>query len=613
MSLLSVRQLHHGYGGPPLFDDAELTVERGERVGLVGRNGAGKTTLMTLLAGEMTPDGGIIERGDGVRVARLVQALPPSLGGTVFDVVAGAFGESGRAAAAIRGGEAVSDPAAAWARVPAIETAISRLELDADAEFDTLSGGLKRRALLARAIADDPDVLLLDEPTNHLDIRSVEWLETFLLREQRTLVFVTHDRAFLARLATRIVEVDRGRLRSWDCDYRTFLERRDAALAEEASEQARFDKRLAEEDARSRQGVAARLTKAVARLRELETFRAERAQRRANPGKAKMAIQEAERSGRLVVEAEHLRFGWGDAPAVVDDLSLAILRGDRLGVIGPNGCGKSTVIRLLLGDLEPDAGTVRTGTRLQVAYFDQQREALDPDRTVVDAVADGADHVDVGGRRRHVFGYLSDFLFSSDRAKVRVGRLSGGEQNRLLLARLFLRPSNVLVLDEPTNDLDAETLELLEEQVLSYGGTVIVVSHDRAFLDAVCTSVLAFEPDGSVDEWVGGYADYVRQRAASAPAAPQQEAPKPKGRRERADRPRKMTFSERRELDTLPARIEALEAEKAELEQRLGDPALYAGDPADAQAVTSAFERVGAELDAAYARWDELESLAAES
>jgi len=630
MALLSLLDLNHSFHATPVLDGAHLTIEPGERVGLVGRNGAGKSTLLKIVDGTLIPDSGQVIRSDGLRISRLPQDLPGSMPGTVLDIVSSGFGEQGALATALLRGdldaESLSehaDPNAAWTCVNAIEQAISRVNLSPDTPFDTLSGGQRRRALLAKALAVGPDLLLADEPTNHLDIPSVEWLESAFLGERCAILFITHDRAFLSRVATRIVELDRGKLYSYATDYRTFLQRRDERRADEASERARLNKRIASEEVWAAKNVSARRTKSVSRLKELDRLRQSRAAQRSSAGTAKIAIQEAERSGRLVAEVKGLHFAYDDGPPIVTDFSTIILRGDRVGLVGPNGCGKTTLARLLLGELEPNAGSVRLGTQLEIAYFDQARDALDPQRTVVDTVADGNDRVSVNGRDRHVYGYLRDFLFDADQCRQPVSRLSGGERNRLLLARLFLRPSNVLVLDEPTNDLDAETLDVLEELLAEYPGTVFLVSHDRAFLDAVVTQTLVFEGGGLVTEYAGGYSDWLRQRPkttgeilATGPAtgagagevqtddattSPPRSAPS-KGK------PAKLTFNEQRDLRELPERIEALESQQTSLNAALSDPALYAADPERATSLAEELAALGAALEEAYDRWATLEA-----
>ncbi|HSG46383.1 MAG TPA: ATP-binding cassette domain-containing protein, partial [Longimicrobiales bacterium] len=490
MALLSAQDLHLAFGARPLLEGATLHVERGERIGLVGRNGAGKSSLLKTLAGLVPPDDGRIIVESGARVALLAQETPPGVEGSVEDVLRdGLQGHS----------EAHHH----------IQRLCSVLELAPDARFDTLSGGQKRRALLGRALAAEPRVLLLDEPTNHLDLDGIAWLESFLRRFAGSLVFVTHDRAFLQNLSTRIVELDRGVLTSWACDYPTYLLRKEELLAAEERERALFDRRLAQEETWIRQGIKARRTRNEGRVRELERMRRERAQRRERDGEVRMAIQEGPRSGSRVITAREVSFSWGGAP-VVKDFSTTVMRGDKIGVVGPNGAGKTTLLKLLLGDLAPEGGTVEHGASLQVAYFDQHREQLDGEKSVADNVAFGSSHVLQGGERRHVLSYLQDFLFAPERSRQPVKALSGGERNRLLLARLFTRTANLLVLDEPTNDLDAETLELLEERLMDFGGTVLVVSHDRQFLDNLCSSTLVFEGDGRVKEYVGGYSDWQR-------------------------------------------------------------------------------------------------------
>jgi ATP-binding cassette subfamily F protein uup len=630
MALLGMQDVSIAFGGPPVLDRARFAIERGERVCLLGRNGAGKSTIMKLLDGTMAPSSGAIVRQTGVTVTRLEQEVPDDVEGTTFDVVAAGLGPAGQLLAryhhvshrvATDHGESALrelarlhhelDVANAWEMQTRVDTVLQHLGLDADAEFHMLSGGRKRQVLLARALVRQPDVLLLDEPTNHLDVEAIEWMERFLVDRGTTLLFVTHDRAFLRRLATRIVELDRGRLVDWGAGYDSYLRRKEAALVVEEKEWAEFDRKLAKEEVWIRTGIQARRTRNEGRVRSLEALRVERGTRRERTGVARLQAQEAERSGKLVVEAKGVSFSRGDRP-IVQDLTTTIMRGDRVGLIGPNGSGKTTLLRLLLGELTPDSGTIRLGTGLEVAYFDQLREQLDPERSVFDSVADGADFVEVGGNRKHVLGYLQDFLFSADRARTPVRALSGGERNRLLLARLFTRSFNLLVLDEPTNDLDIETLDLLEELLLEFSGTLLVVSHDRAFLDNVVTSTLVFEGNGRVAEYAGGYSDWVRQRAALEPAAPASPAPR---RAEatpapRAVRPKKLSFKETAELAGLPERIDALERERERLYSSLSDPALLRDGiaMAESKARVAALESEIAELTE---RWEALETIAA--
>ena len=598
MALLSCQDLRIAFGGRPLLDDAGLQVERGERVGLLGRNGEGKSTLLKIVAGLVPPDSGSVVFESGTRVALLTQEVPAGLSGTVADVLrAGATGHGDADHTAQR--------------------MASVLGLDLDARFEALSGGQKRRTLLGRALAAEPDLLLLDEPTNHLDVESIEWLEGFLARFSGSLLFVTHDRAFLQKLATRIVELDRGRLTSWACDYPTYLKRKDDLLAAEEKEWAVFDKKLAEEEVWIRQGIKARRTRNEGRVRALESMRAQRAQRRERVGEVKMAIQEAERSGRRVIVAEDVAFAWEGEP-LVRDFSTTIMRGDKIGIIGPNGCGKTTLLNLLLGHLPPHSGEVKHGVALKVAYFDQHREQLDEAASVADAVGHGSDHVTLDGERRHVVGYLQDFLFSSERCREPVGNLSGGERNRLLLARLFTRPANVLVLDEPTNDLDAETVELLEARLVEYPGTVLVVSHDRRFLDNLCTSTLVFEGGGRVREHAGGYSDWKRVADARKAAEPAQRGASGKkgGRSGGAPPttppagPKKLTWAEKKEWEALPARIEALEAELEQLHTRMAAPDFFRSDPEEIRAATDRTQEIPGEIEVLFARWAELDERA---
>ena len=593
---------------------------------LLGRNGAGKSTIMKLLDGTMSPTSGDVVRQTGVTVTRLEQEVPENVEGTTFDVVAAGLGDSGlllaryhqashdvgthASDAALRELDRLHhalDAANAWEMQSRVDTVLEHLGLDADVPFASASGGRKRQALLARALVRQPDVLLLDEPTNHLDFEAVEWMEQFLIDRGATLVFVTHDRAFLRRVATRIVELDRGRLVDWGTDYDTYLQRKEAALGVEAKEWAEFDRKLAKEEVWIRTGIQARRTRNEGRVRSLEAWRVERGARRERTGTVRLQAQEAERSGRLVVEAKGVTFSRGER-AIVREFTTTITRGDRVGLIGPNGSGKTTLLRLLLGELAPDAGTIRMGTGLEIAYFDQLREQLDPERSVFDSIADGADWVEIGATRKHVLGYLQDFLFSPDRARTPVRALSGGERNRLLLARLFTRSFNLLVLDEPTNDLDIETLDLLEELLLDFTGTLLVVSHDRAFLDNVVTSTLVFEGGGRVNEYVGGYTDWVRQRTPAAAAAAPRRAAVPVSSAKTAKK-RRLSFKEAGELASLPDRIDALERERETIYLSLSDPVLLR----DGAALALARARVAtleAEIGAMTRRWEALETIA---
>jgi ABC transport system ATP-binding/permease protein len=629
MALLGMQDVSIAFGGPPVLDRARFAIERGERVCLLGRNGAGKSTIMKLLDGSLAPDDGEIVRQSGVTVTRLEQEVPDELEGTTFDVVAAGLGPAGQLLAryhhashrvatehtdaALRELDRLHhelDVAGAWEMQTRVDTVLQHLGLDADAEFRRLSGGRKRQALLARALVRQPDVLLLDEPTNHLDVDTIEWMERFLVDRGTTLLFVTHDRAFLRRLATRIVELDRGKLVDWGTDYDTYLRRKEDALGAEAKEWAEFDKRLAKEEVWIRTGIQARRTRNEGRVRALEALRVERSARRERTGTVRLQTQEAERSGKLVVEARGVSFSRAGRP-IVKDLTTTIMRGDRVGLIGPNGSGKTTLLRLLLGDLAPDAGSIRLGTGLEVAYFDQLREQLDPERSVFDSVADGAEFIEVGSGRKHVSSYLQDFLFTPDRSRTPVRALSGGERNRLLLARLFTRTFNLLVLDEPTNDLDIETLDLLEDLLLEFTGTLLLVSHDRAFLDNVVTSTLVFEGGGRVSEYAGGYTDWVRQRPLPAPAAapptPRKAAPVAPSR---AAKPKKLSYRETTELAELPDRIDALEQERERQYTSLSDPALLRDGAAvsDARARLAALE---AEIAQLTERWEALETIAA--
>ena len=638
MPLLTVDHVSIAFGHLPLLDDASAQIEAGERVAVIGRNGSGKSTLLQIVNGEVGPDVGSVWRQVGLKTARLDQDASLSDSRPVFDVVAEGLGSLSELVAAYHhaavlvaedGSQAKLDELGrlqheleerdGWRLEERVEQVMSHLGLPADTAVDTLSGGWRRRVLLARALVSQPDLLLLDEPTNHLDIDSIAWLEAYLAEFAGAVLFVTHDRAFLQRLSTRVVELDRGRLTSWPGDYATFLRRKEEALAAEAGQQEKFDRKLAEEEAWLRQGVKARRTRNEGRVRALLKMREERAARRSLVGTVRLQVEHADPSGKVVFEAEEVGKAFGDR-IVVSGFSARIVRGDRVGLIGANGVGKTTLLRLLLGELAPDHGDVRTGANVQVAYYDQQREQLDPERTVFDTIGEGNEIVVVSGRPRHVNGYLQDFLFPPERARSPVKALSGGERNRLLLARLFTRPANVLVLDEPTNDLDLETLELLEAQLVEWPGTLILVSHDRVFLDNVVTSTLVFEGEGRVAEYVGGYEDYLRVKHAASQAADR--APEPAGHRRGGGRARsdettaregastrkRLSYMEQREFDGLPASIEALEAEQQQLHASVAAPDFYKEPPEAIRRSLSRLEELQAALLTAYARWDELDS-----
>jgi ATP-binding cassette subfamily F protein uup len=631
MPLLSLDRISLAFGHLPLLDDVFLQIEPRERVCVIGRNGTGKSTLLRILAGELAPDRGSIWFQPGLRRSRLEQDVPLSSELSVFDAVAEGLGEIRSLVAAYHraavGVAANPTPEEldtlgrlqheleeqdGWRVEQRVELVLSKLGLDPDAVVSTLSGGWRRRVLLARALVAEPELLLLDEPTNHLDIEAITWLEEFLLEYGAAVVFVTHDRAFLQRLATRIVEIDRGAVTSWPGDYATYLRKKEDALANEAIQQEKFDKRLAEEEAWLRRGVKARRTRNEGRVRALLAMREERAARRAQIGTVRLQAERADSSGQVVFEARSVSKAFGGT-AVVRDFSTRIMRGDRVGVIGPNGAGKTTVLRLLIGDVAPDEGEVRQGANVQVAYYDQQREQLDPDKSVFETIGDGNDRVTVNGRTRHVNAYLADFLFPLERASSPVRSLSGGERNRLLLARLFTRPANVLVLDEPTNDLDLETLELLEAELVEWPGTLLLVTHDRAFLDNVVTSTLVLEGDGRIEDYVGGYEDWLRQRPAerSAPGSDKQQRSTTARVEVAGERPpasRKLSYHEQRELEALPARIESLEAEQRALNAKIADPSFYTEPAAVIREVVARLAALDAELTDVYMRWDALES-----
>jgi len=613
MPIVTLRDVHLGFRGPPLLDGVECHVEAGQRIGLLGRNGAGKTSFMRLLCGDLAPDSGEVIFAPGTVVSYLQQDVPQEMVGLVREVVATGWSE----AAGARRADDEHD--AAWRRDHAVAQILSRMEIDGERAFESLSSGMKRRVLLARALVAGPDLLLLDEPTNHLDIDAIAWLEDFLGRWDGTLLFVTHDRAFLRRLATRILEIDRGRVFDWSCDYDTFLQRKEEALAAEEKQNALFDKRLAEEEVWIRTGIKARRTRNEGRVRALEAMRRERGERRDRVGKVNLLIQEAERSGTLVASLQGVTASRGEKQ-ILHDVTTTVTRGDRIGIIGPNGAGKTTLLRVLLGELPADAGRVRLGTNVQVAYFDQLRDQLDDTKNVADNIGDGYDTVKVGGQSRHVLGYLQDFLFTPERARTLVRFLSGGERNRVLLAKLFAKPANCIVLDEPTNDLDAETLELLEERLVDFAGTVLVVSHDRAFLDNVVTSTLVFEPrpggDGhDVLEYAGGYTDWIRQRKAAAKltdtkpvkAPPQAATGLATAPTDAAPRKRKLSFKEQQELAALPGLIETLETEMAALHAKMA-AADYFRQSGDILARDKTrLDDLQTHLENAFVRWEALE------
>ncbi len=601
MPLVTIRELTFGFGGVPLLDSVSCQVEEGQRIGLLGRNGAGKTTLMRLIAGQVEPDAGEIIVEAGKHVALLQQDVPLDIQETIFDVV-----QRGLSASWLADQDA-------WKANNAVEQILTRMDLDGALQFQDLSSGMKRRVLLARALVAKPDLLLLDEPTNHLDIGAIEWLEQFLIRTGTTLMFVTHDRMFLRRMANRILEIDRARIFDWTCDYETFLERKQQSLEAEEKENALFDKRLAEEEVWIRKGIKARRTRNEGRVKALKKLREERSHRREKLGTSDLQIQQGQRSGALVIDAKDISFRFENGPQIIRDFSTTIMRGDKVGIIGPNGVGKTTLLDILLGKLKPDSGQIRLGTNLEIAYFDQLRQQLDENKSVADNVGDGYDQIQIGNVKKHIYGYLQDFLFTPERSRTEVRFLSGGECNRILLAKLFAKTANLIVLDEPTNDLDAETLEMLEERLVNFEGTIIVVSHDREFLNRVVTSSIVFE-DGNVKEYVGGYDDWLRQRPERRPERDTSEVQKPKPRMSKPippdnDKPRKLKYAEKKELEALPEKIESLEQKTSQLHQAMADPSFYqqpGSEIAVRQAELAALEN---EIKTAYQRWEELEQL----
>ena len=626
MALITFQNVHLAFGGPVIFNGINLSIEEGEKVSLTGRNGTGKSTLLKLISGSVSPDSGFVSVQRGIRVAFLSQEVPTGIAGNVFDVIAGGLQDHFDL---VRQYHEISnklseenspalleklnrlhnslDRVNGWEMQQRVERIISQFGFEADAAFNSLSAGLKRQVLLGKTLASQPHVLLLDEPTNHMDIDSIKRLEEFLIRFTGTLVFVTHDRTFLRRVANRIVEIDRGKLFSQNCNYDTFLVRKQALLDAEEAENRLFDKKLVKEEQWIRQGIKARRTRNEGRVRELKKMREARKSRRQRSGLVNMQLHEGDRSGKIVSEVEKINFGYGEK-ILISNFSTTILKGDRIGIIGPNGIGKTTLINILLGKIKPLAGKVRTGTGIQLTYFDQLREQLDETKNVRDNIGDGQNVLSINGNNRHVIGYLKDFLFSPEQALAPISRLSGGERNRLLLARLFTRPSNVLVLDEPTNDLDAETLELLEELLMQYKGTILLVSHDRSFINNIVTSTIVFEKKGVVKEYIGGYDDWIRQRPEEV--IKKKAAKKIKQRTDNSQKKGlKLGYMEERELKTLPEKIEKLEVQQKELFQLMSGPDFYKQQKSEIVKTTEKVESLKEDLNKAYKRWEELEEL----
>ncbi|MCK4882252.1 MAG: ATP-binding cassette domain-containing protein [Candidatus Omnitrophica bacterium] len=627
MALISLQEITLSFGGPLVFDHVSMQLEPGERVALLGRNGVGKTTLMKAMAGQIEIDRGDIIYQKGVKITHLPQEVPNDIKGTVFDIVFSGLGERAKLLSEYHHVthrlhsehtpqllqelgrlQTELDHTNGWDLDSQVENVLSHMQLDGETEFETLSGGQKRRALLAKALVIKPEILLLDEPTNHLDIDTINWLEEFLKDYPGTLFFVTHDRMFMTRLATRIIELDRGKIFNWVCDYPTFLQRKQMALEIESVQRAEFDKKLAEEEVWIRKGIKARRTRNEGRVRSLEHMREEKKVQRQQIGQARIQAQETNASGRLVVKAQHLGFSYGDQN-IIKDFSIQIMRGDKIGVIGANGSGKTTLLRLLLGQLDPDKGKSRLGTNVEVLYYDQLREKLDGEKTVIENITGGGDTVIINGKPRHIIGYLQDFLFTPDRARTPAKVLSGGERNRLLLARLFTQPSNFLVMDEPTNDLDIETQELLEELLMDFPGTVILVSHDRVFLNNVVASTIVLEGDGEVYEYPGGYDDWLSQRKEKEPKITHAVTKSQSKNSSKSSAKRKLSFKEKEELKRLPDQIQKLEGEQEELYALLADVAFYQKDPKEVARVQARDESIVDELLELYQRWEELEDV----
>jgi ABC transport system ATP-binding/permease protein len=631
MSLIRLRNIHVSFGGPAILESISLSIDAGERLCLLGRNGTGKSTLLKVIAGEVKADSGELEYKQNLRLAVLDQQPRLDISGSIFDVVAMGLGKSAKllqdyhhalhnfsennnpqTIAELERAQDQVDIHNAWQLNQQVEEVLSRMQLDGDEDYAALSGGMKRRVLLAKALVIKPDILLLDEPTNHLDLNAITWLEEQLLNYKGALMFITHDRSFMRKLSTRIIELDRGVLTSYPGNYDTYLRRKEEALQAEESANSLFDKKLAQEEVWIRQGIKARRTRNEGRVRALEKMRMEHSQRRQQVGKAAMNVAQAERSGKLVAEAEDVTFEYDGKP-IIKGLNTTILRGDKIGIIGPNGAGKTTLLRLLLGDLKPTSGSIVNGTKLEVAYFDQLRAQLDEQASVIDNLSQGREFIEINGSRKHVIGYLQDFLFAPDRARSPVSMLSGGERNRLLLAKLFSKPSNILVLDEPTNDLDIETLELLEELVMDYKGTVLLVSHDREFVNNVVTSTLVFEGDGQVNEYVGGYDDWLNHKASKQAAEDSKDSRKSgsnttgTAKAEPANKAKKLSYKDQRELDALPAKIETFEEKISALHKQMESDEFYKQEKQQIKKVQDQLAEAEAGLSHCYSRWEELE------
>lgn len=626
MALVTLQDIYLSYGQPALIDGINLSIERGERVCLIGRNGAGKSTLLNILTGKIIADDGVVKYTDGIKIAQLEQAVPTDTEGSVFEVIAQGLGKEGELAqnyyrlstevargpnkknmAELEACQAQLDLVDGWDINSRVEAIITKMGLNANTDIADLSGGYKRRVLLARALVSEPDLLILDEPTNHLDIEAIQWLESFLKKWEAALLFISHDRQFMDNLATRFVEIDRGKVMEFNCNYNTYLKRKQEMLDTEDKHNALFDKRLSQEEAWIREGIKARRTRNEGRVRALEAMRVEFAERRKHQGKAMLKVVQAEKSGKIVVEARKINFVFDGDPEqkpIVKDFSALVQRGDKIGLIGGNGSGKTTLIKLLQGELLPNTGKIKIGTNLNIAYFDQYRSALNEEKSVQDNVSGGRDMLDIGGKSRHVVSYLKDFLFSPERCRQPVKVLSGGERNRLLLAKLFTQPSNMLILDEPTNDLDIDTLDLLEELLIEYKGTIILVSHDRAFINNVVTSTLAFEGEGTFNHYVGGYSDWLSQRSKQL-----NQTSKPKKTDNRIKKKStKLSYKDQRELDGLPLLIEKLETEISEISQQMSEPTFFKSEREQIQKTQNRLTELQNQLTHCYERWEMLEN-----